>query len=327
MADDDVLSSDELEALSQGAAPASGGSETEGRPVDLASLERRVPLPLPGLDAVLEQFATDLARRLGMLLGAPVEARPQGLRALSCEDYANGLAIPSHITPLALDGQLQGHAVLVLSAGLVDQLVSRRFGGGSSSRRGEAQNRSLSPAESRLGEQVARDLAAGLAESLRPLAAVEVRPGDVVGNQRLVGSFAGSREPLVTSAFELSCDDQTSRVELAIPYSLLRPLEATLRAGLPDRPEEDAPKQYDLNTHGASDVELELAVCLTGQGLTLAEVSALQVGDVLRIDPPEQARLVADGVTLAEGAFGVVGDFNAIRIDRTHLGKRQRQRR
>lgn len=325
MAEDDVLSGEELEALSAEASPG-GQGQSEGQPVDLASLERRVPLPLPGLEAVLEQFGADIGKRLGALLGEPVDAQPQGLRAGSGDAYANALEIPSHVTPLDVTGELNGQVLLVLSAGVVDQLVSRRFGGGASGRGATAQRETLSTAEERLGQELVGYLAPDLAQAWRPLAAVDVHPGEA-GDGRLVGSLAGSSESLVSASFELALGESQARAELAIPYRMLQPLEATLRAGLPNRPQESGPGQAELLEHGAAGVELELAARLTAQKLTLAEVSALQPGDVLRIDPPEEAKLVADGVTLAEGAFGVVDDVNGLRVDRTYLQQRQRDQR
>lgn len=322
MAERDVLSEDELEALSGEAGERADGDGGAPRTIDLESFERRTRLPLPGLDAIHEGLAEEIAGVLSTALGESAQVHSDGLRSSSFEEYVNGLGIPSHITAIRFDQGIAGRALCVFDARLVDRLVARRFGGGArGERKDDVPRRSLTPAERRLGEELVAALLPELERAWAPAAVVKLTAGSPVGSPRLAGAIAGPRDPVVIAGFTVALAELEARFELALPAMLLRPVESTLRAGLPERPEAAASESRPSLREAAADVELDLCVRLQGRGMRLGDVSRLRPGDVLPIDPPERAQLLAGEVAIASGALGVAGEYNAIRIEQVRVDR------
>jgi flagellar motor switch protein FliM len=320
MADDDVLSEEELDALSSEAADRSGYDDGAPRAIDLESFERRARLPLPGLDAIHESLAEDLSQVISSSLGESAQAHYDGLRSSTFEEYCQALEIPSHITPIRYEEGVAGSGLIVADARLPDRLVARRFGGGSRGDRGsEAARRSLTQAERRLGEELVVALLPEIERAWGAAARVRITAGNPVGTPRLAGAVAAPRDPVLIAAFTVALADLEARLEIALPAVLLRPVESALRAGLPDRP--GAGEGQASLREAAGEVELDLSVQLQGRRMRLRDVSALRPGDVLPIDPPDRARLLAGDVAIAGGSLGVAGEHNAISIDHARVGR------
>ena len=315
--EDDVLSEDELAALSDEAKSTDDSDDGSARAISLESFERRARLPLFGLETIAESFAEDATSSCTHSIGQVVELRSDGLRGSSVEEYANSLEIPSHITPVDVSGGLSGRILLVLGATVVDGLVHRRFGGRMGGRGSTNTRRALTTAERRLGDELVASLVADLERSLMPVTGVSLKPGVSVGSPRLTRPITRPRAPVIVATFTMSLGESEGRIDIALPQDLLAPVEMKLRAGLPDRAGGAATEDADGLRRATRDIELDLVARVAAQRLTLRQVSALQPGSVLQIDPPEHtARLMVGDVAIAVGGFGVAGDFNAIRIDR-----------
>ncbi len=263
---------------------------------------------------VLELGHETFARRLGSGWGAELRAMLQveqlGMDQSIYDDHVRSMPNPNVAILVSL-APLPGTVVVDCNVQLALQMVDRLLG--ASSTGSVAPPRRPSEVEADLIAHLARQVVTALGETIAPLVDVELDP-QLVGlefNPQLVQVAAPSDPALLLSyRLGISSGMQASGfLTVAYPGPVLTPLLEMLAA----RRAADEGTAVDARAREAveaslADVPVAMALRLNATPVPAADLAALEVGDVLRLDHRVDAP-----------ARGVVGGEDVLLA---HLGRR-----
>ncbi len=314
-----VLSDDEKSALLEGVesgaveVSAAGGPQyADVRTFVIGARARLTSGGLPRLAAMNEQFAERFAGACEDLLQAPAALTAGSPKRQAFADFRDSwptgaIAVAFTATPLA------GEALLVIDPVLVGPLVEAFFGGNSpeSTAHHDAAHSAgaLSTVQLFAGQLlgVQREVFAPLKEIVPERVATHV-------GLDLIES-TGDGDPVIACEFELALgEDGAQRGSFAVvwPEQMLSPVRAGLEGKRRERDAAEDARWHKVLRARLPEVVVALASNVGHARMTLGEVVALKPGDVIGIDTPRVATLLAAGVPLLEGRFGVQAGRNAV---------------
>jgi flagellar motor switch protein FliM len=312
----EVLNQDEIDALLNGvdagavstdAPPAPG----EARQYDFSSEMRIVRGRMPTLEMVNERFARQLRISLYNLLRRTVELAVGQVSMKKFSEYTHSLALPINLNLVKIH-PLRGTALFVLDPKLVFAIVDNFFGG--VGRHTKIEGRDFSSTEMRVIHMLLRSAFADLKEAWTPIADIEVE----YLNSEINPNFAGIVTPsevVVICPFQIDLDGGGGTLHIVLPYAMIEPLREVLDSGVQaDRAEQDERWLASLKD-GLQDAEVELTTVLGGGSVPLQKLVDLKPGDVLPCDFTGKATVLAEGVPLFRGSFGVSRGQQCVRYE------------
>ncbi len=317
--DGQVLSDDEKNALLAGVESgavevrsAGGPTYADVRPYVIGPRARLVSNSLPRLEKINEQLATRLTSSCADLLAADVEVTASGIRIQSFGDFRDSW--PSRSVSVAFTAApLPGQPLVVVDPVLVGPLVEAFFGG--TSPESAAHNDvahsagSLGTVQLFVGEVL--DATRELWAPLRKIAPDRAATHPFLD---LVESVEAA-DRVVVCEFELTLgEDAAQRGSFGVvwPETTLAPVRPALEGRRQDRDAAEDARWGSVLRHRLPDVVVPLSSQVGRARMTLGQVVALKPGDVIGIDTPRVATLLAAGVPLLEGRFGVQAGRNAV---------------
>lgn len=328
MADTQVLSPDEIDALLGGqAAPAADGAATaavaEGTP-EAARRRRDAPLPesadvllhasqgrarLPVLELLHEQVARPWRTALREFLPRPPTLAFDGLEPAPAEDMLAGLELGC-VIGIVSAGPLPGVLLVLLDGDLAYTLVDCYFGGDGGRSPSHAR-RELSRTEQRVVDTLLRLLLQTLGSVWESVLPVEFALERLETDPALIRAFAPD-DTLYVASHRIDVGRGGGALRVAYPQSLLEPVRSRLGQGQGGGEDQSGWRERLLQEIGR--VPVEVQVSLVNLQLSLQQVLALRAGDLIPIDMPATVTLAAGEVPLLSGTFGTHTGNNAIKI-------------
>ncbi len=314
----DLLSQDEIDALLHGVD--SGTVETEGAPepgvarsFDFATQDRIVRGKMPTLEMVNERFARMWRIGLFNLLRRSADLSVRGVELMRFADYLHTLYVPTNLNLIKVK-PLRGTGLIVFEPTLVFAVLDNFFGGAGRFP-AKIEGREFTPTEMRVIQLMLKQAFTDLTEAWSPVMAVEFEYTHSEVNPHFA-SIVSPREYVVVSKFHVELEGGGGEMHVTLPYAMLEPLRELLDAGIAaDRSEKDE-KFPALLREGVSLVTLDVAGVLASRSLSVRQLVALKVGDVLPIDVAARIPLSVEGLPLFEGEFGLHQGKNAVKITR-----------
>jgi flagellar motor switch protein FliM len=316
MAPQEVLNQDEIDALLNGVDAGAVSTEPavapgEARQYDFGSEMRIVRGRMPTLEMVNERFARQLRISLYNLLRRTVELAVGQVSMKKFSEYTHSLSLPINLN-LVKVAPLRGTALFVLDPKLVFAIVDNFFGG--VGRHAKIEGRDFSSTEMRVIQMLLRSAFADMKEAWTPIANIDVE----YLNSEINPNFAGIVTPsevVVVCPFQIDLDGGGGSLHIVLPYSMIEPLREVLDSGVQaDRAEQDERWLASLK-EGIQDAEVELTTVLGGGSVALSRLVELKPGDVLPCDFAGKATVLAEGVPLFRGAFGVSCGQQCVRYE------------
>jgi len=314
----DLLSQDEIDALLHGVD--SGAVDTEAPPppgearsFDFASQDRIVRGRMPTLEMVNERFARMWRVGLFNLLRRSADLSVRGVELMKFGDYLHTLYVPTNLNLIKMK-PLRGTGLIVFEPTLVFAVLDNFFGGAGRFP-AKIEGREFTPTEMRVIQLLLKQAFADLAEAWSPVLAVEFEYSNSEVNPHFA-SIVSPREYVVVSRFHVELEGGGGEMHVTLPYAMLEPLRELLDAGIAsDRSEKDESFPVQLR-EGLNTAELEIAGVLATKTLSVRQLVALKIGDVLPIEIAKRIPLVVENLPLFEGEFGLHGGKNAVKINR-----------
>lgn len=314
-----VLSDDEKNALLEGVesgavevTSADGAQYANVSPFVIGPRAHLKRNSLPRLVGMNEQLAQRLAAACEDLLQAPATVAANGIRRQAFGELrdlwpARSVAVAFTAPPLP------GEALVVVDPVLIGPLVEAFFGGNSPE--STAHNEAAHSAGALSTVQLfVNELLAVLREVFAPLREIAPKRGASYLGLDLVEAI-GEGDAVIASEFELSLGEegaQSGSFCLMFSEAGLAPVRAGLEGKRRDRDAAEDARWGKVLRARLPEVVVPLASNVGRARMTLGEVVALKPGDVIGIDTPRVATLLAAGVPLLEGRFGVQAGRNAI---------------
>jgi flagellar motor switch protein FliM len=284
-----------------------GGNDV--RPYDF-SVQRINRTQLPLLEEIAGNFAERAGPSLAGLLGREASVQFDSLESLKSTDLQASLPAPASLAVLRLK-PLSGHAYVSVEPALLLTLLDGFFGG--SGRANADPAAAIAPAAQRFLTLMVRSFAADFAAAWLPVAPLELELVKQETNPRLV-QLGGQLESVVVARFTVEFAARSGRIDWLFPDSLLAPIRDALSGNGAAAPVRKQEAWAPALTSALQDAEIDTRAILAQAQISLRELVSLAPGDIIPIETPQQATLLAGDVPVHRGRFGVSQGHNALKI-------------
>jgi flagellar motor switch protein FliM len=282
---------------------------------DLSNQERIVRGRMPTIELIHDRFARQFRSSLSKFLGRTCFANVAGIELVKFGAFMKKLPLPSslHIVRMA---PLPGYALLVVSAPLVFGVLEILFGG-TSTRKARVEGREYTPIENRLIGKVVLFALDNLKDAWSTVASLDFIYVRSEFNPLAV-AIVPPTEVLIVVNIEVELEQDTTSLQVCIPYSTIDPLKHKLTASFQTTRSElsEVISRRLIKTVESAPVELKVNV---GYGnITLKELLELKKGDVVQLknSPTDESILFIGDKPKFYCVIGEYRKHSAIKITR-----------
>ncbi len=319
MADKNVLSDEEMDALLNGVEEGSvggGGSapplEGEVIPFDFKDQEHLSRNRFPQLEVINQRFVRGYENSLYRLFKQTVEIEAQPVELCKYGEYIDSVEIPSAINVVQIR-PLKGSALVVFDSSLVFLAVDTFFGGDGHLKK-DPDKTEFTVTERRIVQMLLEMAFTNLAEAWEPVAELGFHYLKSEVNPKFTTILTAS-EGVVVSRYQIKLLDGGGMMHLVLPLALLEPVREQLESGLVNNGMLDDAQWQARMRQELLKAEVEVSSNLVEVPMTLGEVLRLSPGDLIPVELSERVVVRAAGVPLLQGEFGVVKGKNGIKIE------------
>jgi flagellar motor switch protein FliM len=316
MAAQEVLNQEEVNALLN--AVDSGDVNTDApinpeevRPYDFLSDQVATRVRMPAFDLINERMARSLRVSLYNLIRRPLEIAVMPMQVRKFADYAQSLALPSNLNLIRIN-PLRGNALFALDPALVFAVVDNFFGG--TGRQQKTEGREFAPTEMRVIQMLLRAAFNDMREAWAPVAAIEVEFLKSEVNPSFA-QIAAAAEPVVICGFQLALEGGGGDMHVVLPLSMIEPLKDVLESGGSTVGSVQDGRWLASLKEDIQDAEIELSTMLGHASVKLSQLVNLKPGDVIPCDFSGKATVLAEGVPLFRGSYGVSRGQQSVRFE------------
>ena len=288
--------------------------KVEIRPYDFKRPERISKDQMRALETLHEGFARSFGAQLSGFLRRIVEFKIANAEQMTYSEFIASLPNPTSFT-LVKAPPLDGLFCIELSPIIIYPIIERLLGGTNEDL--TIPQRPLTLIEARL---VSRILALGmnaLQEAWAGVKPIEFEIDSMESNPNLV-QIVPPNEVVVVIGFEIKFGDRAGTMSLCMPYNVIEGVmddlnsQNWLHAG--QRRQADSAEPAIVERLADSDVQLEATLAETT--ITLRELGALEVGDLIVTDRPSTGpiTLSVEGRSKFEGHLGSHRGMRAVQI-------------
>lgn len=314
----DLLSQDEIDALLHGVDD--GGVETEtgidapsGEPAnyDFQSQDRIIRGRMPTLEMVNERFARYFRISLFNMLRRSAEMSISGIQMLKFSEYVHSLFVPTNLNIVKIK-PLRGSALFVLDPSLIFAIVDTYFGG-SGRFHNKIEGREFTATEMRVVRIILDLIFKDLVKAWQPVLKLNFEYVSSEVNPQFANIVSPS-EIMIVSTIRLELEGGGGNIQFSLPYSMLEPIRELLDAGIQSESGDTDEGWKSTLRKDITTAEVDLVSTLAKQEMTLGDVLAFKVGDILPIDAPEKVTIESGEMPLFRGKLGVSNGFFAVQL-------------
>jgi flagellar motor switch protein FliM len=284
---------------------------SEVRLYDFQNDQGALKVRMPAFELINERLARSLRVSLYNLLRRPLEIAVMPMRSAKYSDYAQSLALPSNLNLVRIN-PLRGNALIALDPALVFCVVDNFFGG--IGRQNVAEGREFAPTEMRVIQMLLRATFNDMREAWAPVAAIDVEHVKTEVNPSFA-QIAAPAEPVVVCGFQLALAGGGGDLHIVLPLSMLEPLKEVLEAGAGGGGSVQDDRWLASLKEDIQDAEIELSTMLGHASVTVSQLVNLKPGDVIPCDFSGKATVLAEGVPLFRGSYGVSRGQQSVRFE------------
>jgi flagellar motor switch protein FliM len=315
----DFLSQDEVDALLEGVAgepeevralPDDAGGP---RPCDLANQKRAGDGHLPTLELINERFARNLASGLFNYMHRSAQVAAGPVKVQKYGEFVRNLVVPSNLN-LVQAKPLRGTALFVFDPNLVFLVVDNLFGGDGRFH-GRTEGRDFSPTEHRIIQGLLKVAFREYEKAWQPVFPLRFEYLRSETNSQFA-TIAAPSEMAISFALTLEFSGSTTEIQVCMPYSMIEPIRQKLQHAMQSDPVVADERWTRHLATKVQDAEVELQASFGSAAITLRQILAMKVGDVVPVNIHELARARVCDVPLMECRYGVQGGKYALRVER-----------
>jgi flagellar motor switch protein FliM len=315
---EDVLEQDEIDALLRGM----GGGEVETETdtsgkgaaptaFDFTNQERIVRGRFPALDVITERFARCFQRKLIDMVQTGVEVVAGEVKIIKMNEYLRNLFFPSSLNILRIDA-LGGVGLLTLDSKLIFSIIDLYYGG-NGQMRFKIEGREYTPVEMGLIRNLVNECIRCLLASWEPVIPIDIE----VLNSEMNPKFASIVDPIemvVISPVYVRFENQEGRIDIVMPYAMLEPIRDILEEGMRSLQGEGDKRWNKTLRDEAQEIEVSLSAELAQVHMSMEDLLAMEVGDIIPIEMPALVPVKVESITVAHGRLGDFEGKKAVQL-------------
>ena len=315
----DFLSQDEVDALLRGVngeeeSNDSAKDEEEVRSYNLAKQERIVRGRMPTLEIINERFARLLRIGLFNFMRRSPEISVGTVKVLKYNEFIRNLVVPTNLNVVSFK-PLRGNALFIFDPSLVFAVIDNLFGSDGRFHT-RVEGRDFTQTEQRI---IARMLDVTFAEYTKSWAPVyPIKPEYIRSEMHTqFANIATPSEIVVTSTFTIELGSAGGSLHICIPYSTMEPIRDLLYSSMQGDQAEPDKRWLKMLKKQVQLADVDLVAKLAETRLTIADITHLQIGDVIPIDIAKTVIAAVDNVPVFECSYGTNNGQYAIRVEKT----------
>lgn len=318
MANSDLLSQDEIDALLSGVDSGDVDTEAEAaiapggaRQYDFTSQDRIVRGRMPTLEMINERFARNMRVKLFNLLRRSPVISVEGVQMIKFGEYVHTLLMPSNLNIIKVK-PLRGNGLLVCNPKLVFSLVDCFFGGDGRWHT-KIEGRDFTGTEMRIIRKVIDMAFESLVEAWEPVMALQFEYVNSEINPHFANIVSPS-EVVVVSTFHVDLEGGAGYLHVTMPYSMVEPIREILDAGVQSDAADKDVRWSVLLQEEVKTAPIELNSTLATTEVTVRDVLNFKAGDVLPIDLADTVIARVDEVPVFRAKYGISRGNFALKV-------------
>lgn len=318
MSADKFLSQDEIDALLKGVegeddAPKEPQDSGGVRVYNLATQERIVRGRMATLEIINERFSRLLRMELFNLLRRTVEVSVGPVRIIKYADFIRNLVVPTNLNMLHMP-PLRGTGMLVLDPTLVFLVVDNLFGGDGRFHT-RVEGREFTLTEQRIIQRILDIMFKTYEQSWAPVYPIKMEYIRSEMNTQFA-NIATPNEVVVAISFNIELGPNSGEMHFCVPYSMIEPIKDLLTSPLHGENLGGDKRWVTMMTQQIQSAEVEVVANLSTRKMTVADLLALKVGDVLPINIPETIEGQVDNIPVMACRYGVFNGQYALKVEK-----------
>jgi flagellar motor switch protein FliM len=295
---------------------ANGKTQLEVQVYDFKRPERVSKDQMRALEGLHEGFGRNFGAAISGYLRTIIEVNVAHIEQLTYSEFIHSLPNPTCFNLLKAE-QLDGQLCLEISPLIIYPIIDRLLGGSNADL--FIPQRPLTQIEQRLVQRITDRATQHLSEAWSNLTPVTFTVNDFESNPQLV-QIVPPNETVVVVGFELKMGNRAGTMSLCIPYNVIEPIMGVLAAQ----------NWFSYQKKGAGDehvrkltknvncAPVEARIFLAQTSMTLNELLALQVGDVITTskDSAKDVLIQVEGKSKFLGQIGQYRGNRSVRITR-----------
>ena len=318
MADSDLLSQDEIDALLSGVDSGEVDTEVDEAPppgsaqhYDFTTQDRIVRGRMPTLEMINERLARNLRQSLfDMLRRSPVISL-EGIQLSKFGEYLHTLLMPSNLNIIRMR-PLKGSALIVCNPKLIFSLVDCFFGG-EGRFYNKIEGRDFSTTEIRIVKRFLDIVFADLEEAWAPVMPVKFEYVNSEVNPQFANIVTPS-EVVVVSTFHIDLESGSGYMHVTLPYSMIEPIRELLDAGVQSDVMEKDERWAIILREEIKSAEVALNATLTRKRVSLREVMDFKPGSIFPVDLPPTIVARVDDIPVFRAVYGAAQGRAALKV-------------
>ena len=291
---------------------------------DFKSPERVSKDQMHALEHLHEGFARNFGAALSGFLRTIVECRVSSISQMTFREFTTGLPSPTCFN-LFSAAPLEGQVCLEISPLIIYPVIDRLLGGSNADL--FIPQRPLTAIELRLVDRILAFAVGNLDEAWSGVLPVTFKLEETESNPALV-QIVPPNEVVVVIQFELKMGNRSGTMSLCIPYAVIEPVMEKLN--------NQAWSSYRKTDHGhrhrtqisghLEAAKLQVAAVLAETRISVGDLAALEVGDIILTDMPSGNPLSLD-INGRRKFIGQLGQFKGKRAFAVDRASSPRDRR
>lgn len=314
---EDILGQDEIDALMRGMNGGnvkSGDDASVGRDAklyDFTNQERVVRGKFPALDVIAERFARCFQRRLIDMVQTGVEISSGEIKVLKMNDYLRNLSFPTSLNIIKIEA-FGGLGLFALNSKLIFNAIDLYYGGNAQVHF-KIEGREYTPVEIGFVKSLVVECVECMEmawESVFPIK-IEVMHSEM--NPKFA-SIVDPVEMVVIAPVKVRFESQEGQLDVVLPLALLEPLKDMLEEGLRSSQGEAEKRWNKTLREEARDIQVNLRSELTQINLSVEDVLAMEIGDVIPFEMPDRAVVLVEEMAIGHARVGVYEGKKAVEM-------------
>jgi flagellar motor switch protein FliM len=317
---DNKITAEELEALRSESAAQGDNSDSSKEYIvvnhDLASEESFLGFNESAIDMINERFARQLRVGLVDVLRSTPRLGVEKVRTMRYQNFLQALNPPLSVNTVKVE-PLRGYSLVVIEPNVIFSSLDNFFGGFGSTNVTIPAGRIFTPTENSIIRILLSLVFGAMKEAYAPILPIEFNHVASEINPQFAQIADDNDLVLVTKLNLTLSDDVEGNIYIVMPFVTLKPIRDLLRSRVQTTEENDEKdRKWRGDMHEACfDSSLDIRVKLAEIPSSLHKLKALNVGDVVFFNKPDEAWAEINDLPVFTAEIGSVGKNAAAKIN------------
>ena len=280
---------------------------------NLGAQERIVRGSMPTLEIINERFVRLMRIALFNFMRRAIEVTVRPVQVIKYGEFIRNLVVPTNLNLVTIK-PFRGTSLVIFDPSLVFAIVDCMFGGDGRFHT-RIEGRDFTMVEYRIIQRTLEIVFDNYVSAWAPVYNIECEFIRSEMNTQFA-NIATPNEFVVTSSFDVEVGGSSGSFHLCIPISSFEPIRDLLKSSVSGDGAESGLNWGRLLTKEIQTAEVELVANLGQASLTIAELVALKVGDMIPLALNEEVQVCVENVPVISCRYGTSGGNYALRVEK-----------